>query len=555
MFTVTTNAVWARGGKEVENPFFYLSSTSLGELSDRINDPTIHSSVNQITLTFSTTLAKPVTEDMIQVYEISESGQQVRCPINITVSDMNIVLTKKTTDNAGSWIPGEECLIIVNNSLKSVNETPLYHTYQSYFSFSYDFILNENGNRFLDGRKETIVISDIHLGMNSDYAECTENRKDLVTFLKGIRTSLNVKELVIAGDLIDEWFIPASESTFGTGNQRDFVKAVSANNQEVFDALNSIIADKKVKITYVPGNHDLLITSDDIQSILPGINEARDKDRSQGLGTYTSEDSKIAVEHGHRYNFFCAPDPISNKDIAKNSILPPGYFFTRIATTHVTEKSEIQGDKPVVVDKNKVPDTDSQKLLYEYWNGWIGLVQSFPIREKCDDKIIVTNIDGFTAHYSINDILPYQSANGSLNLVLSKGIQDNWLDREVYNNVPVKIPTLDAITKAGDNTFTDQQAKTQYFDNANSKSRIVVFGHTHVVQNESDQNKTGKNYVYANSGTWIDKKNPNDKIPKKTFIVITDGGVTKPTYVTSYQYCTAESFTFLGAHAIMNFDK
>jgi hypothetical protein len=35
-----------------------------------------------------------------------------------------------------------------------------------------------------------------------------------------------------------------------------------------------------------------------------------------GLGTYSPVGyPQIAIEHGHRYNFFCAPDPISNQDM------------------------------------------------------------------------------------------------------------------------------------------------------------------------------------------------------------------------------------------------
>ena len=67
-------------------------------------------------------------------------------------------------------------------------------------------------------------------------------------------------------------------------------------------------------MTYVPGNHDLLINSDDIQSIMPGVSQARDV---RGLGAYTPVDfPELIIEHGHRYNFYCAPDQ-SNRSITK----------------------------------------------------------------------------------------------------------------------------------------------------------------------------------------------------------------------------------------------
>jgi hypothetical protein len=60
---------------------------------------------------------------------------------------------------------------------------------------------------FSDGTTERtmiVVMSDLHLGADLDYAECKENRAPLENLLNQIRVSQNVKELVIAGDLIDE---------------------------------------------------------------------------------------------------------------------------------------------------------------------------------------------------------------------------------------------------------------------------------------------------------------------------------------------------------------
>lgn len=122
--------------------------------------------------------------------------------------------------------------------------------------------------------------------------------------------------------------MPAPLDTYHGKDQADFVQRIAATNKGgVFDVLNSIIQEKKILITYVPGNHDLTITESSVELVLPGgINQARDPEL--GLGTYSPAGyPEIAVEHGHRYNFFCAPDPFSNQDIAPGTILPPGYFF------------------------------------------------------------------------------------------------------------------------------------------------------------------------------------------------------------------------------------
>ncbi len=176
--------------------------------------------------------------------------------------------------------------------------------------------------KFAMERNLIVVISDIHLGADLAYAECKDNLSSLENFLTQIRESANVKELVIAGDLLDEWFVPAPIDTYQGKDQADFVKRIAATNKGVINVLKRIIREKKILVTYVPGNHDLTITEANINLILPGINQKRDPEL--GLGTYSPEGyPKIVIEHGHRYNFFCAPDPFSNQDIA------PGTYYLR----------------------------------------------------------------------------------------------------------------------------------------------------------------------------------------------------------------------------------
>lgn len=59
-------------------------------------------------------------------------------------------------------------------------------------------------------RNIIVVISDLHLGAVLQYAECKGNLGSLEKLLKQVKAGLNVKELVIAGDLLDEWFVPTT---------------------------------------------------------------------------------------------------------------------------------------------------------------------------------------------------------------------------------------------------------------------------------------------------------------------------------------------------------
>ena len=51
-------------------------------------------------------------------------------------------------------------------------------------------------------RDKIVVISDLHLGNDLAYSENVKHLKRLEEFLNEVRTSVTVKELVIAGDMI-----------------------------------------------------------------------------------------------------------------------------------------------------------------------------------------------------------------------------------------------------------------------------------------------------------------------------------------------------------------
>jgi len=393
-------------------------------------------------------------------------------------------------------------------------------------------------NPFSNGTNERnmiVVISDMHLGANLDYAECKNNLKALEKMLYKVKASLNVKELVIAGDLLDQWYVPASVNTYEGNNQSDFVQRIAIANKGVVDAINSIIQEGNMLVTYVPGNHDLTITAENVNLIFPGINQARDNEL--GLGTYTPVDMPtLAIEHGHRYNFFCAPDPISNQEIAPGSILPPGYFFTRIAALHHVQNCNTPGDTLPAATQN-TSGNESQNLLYAYWSLWQWAVKLLPIENKFDENIIVTNFDGYIGNYSIKDLIPFQATPGGfIDVNLYKGIQDSWSQRQILNHVPINIPTLQAIANSAKASESDNQAKNQYFLNPNSNKRIVIFGHTHDAKIIASENHNGQKSIYANSGTWIDHNNVAPTT--MNFIVITpqNSNESSKTYVKLYNY-------------------
>ena len=505
-------------------------------MSDDQANPPVNDAIQTITLDFNKDINVKTLPGAVKLFRIDSDGKATEEISSVKIDEDNPRQVRINNQKLTGFTGGEEYKIEISTSLQSSAGLSMKSDFTGYFATNYKFSLS--GIKALnDVRSSIVVMSDIHLGVDDKYAEINKNRPALIDFLNQVKTSPNIKELVIAGDFLDEWFLPMSYAM--PDSQAVFWDSIAANNQGVVNAFNAIIKEGNIKVTYIPGNHDLLVTRADIERIFPGINQARDS--VQGLGTYvTGSHSEIAIEHGHRYNFFCAPDPISNKSItnSSSSITPPGYFFTRIATSSIIEGRPKSANIFPEMTANK--ENASQYNYYLYYQAWKAILLTLPVNEGLSDKVIKTNIDGYKADYSISDLLPVQNAGGVIDVNLYKGIQDSWDQRQTINGVKVSIPVKDAILGAASAAATDEQAKKQYF-NVDAAKKIVVFGHSHVARVMAMTNLNDQKTIYANTGTWIDGVKGS---PVMTFVVITPAksGSAIET-VNLYQYSADKSIT------------
>ncbi|MFP4461230.1 MAG: metallophosphoesterase [Thermotogota bacterium] len=373
--------------------------------------------------------------------------------------------------------------------------------------------------------KRIVIISDLHLGVDDSFSETVKNKPLIVEFLERVVVS-DIDELVIAGDLLDEWFVPISYQPIT--DLEEFFTRTAANNAEIMAAFEKVI-QSGVKVIYVPGNHDLLLDAEILSKLIPGIIQARDAD---GLGTYrTGERSEIVIEHGHRYDTFCSPDPLSNKEITGDypSFLPPGYFFTRIASTFVVEgKPTFEGELSQIKTPSK--ENADQYGAYMYYRIWEWTETTFPIKEGFNEKVIYLGVNGYDESFSMSDLVPTVQDDGSISAVLYANAQRRWDKVQELNHVAVKNPYPEATAGAIDHAFADGQAVKQYF-NLDPTIDVVVFGHTHVplVNRFPEGYNTEK--VYANSGTWIDD---NPAGPVRSFVVLESGEQTTDVRLMEY---------------------
>ncbi|MBP8717467.1 MAG: metallophosphoesterase [Candidatus Atribacteria bacterium] len=365
-----------------------------------------------------------------------------------------------------------------------------------------------------DERNKIVVISDLHLGINDDYTETLANRPLLINFLKSLRNTNDVRELVIAGDFLDEWYLPVYYPAYTDETQ--FYKDVIGNNQEVIDEMNRV-ADSGIKLVYVIGNHDMTLEAEILQQAIPKIEQARD---AKGLGVYyTGDRNEIVIEHGHRYDVFSAPDMVTNAELCGNNdtIFPAGYFYARYAATWVLEGyPKVAKELPVVANVPDQTDTD-QYGAYIYYSILKNISERITPNESLDKKIFDLHIVGFDDAYTYLDFYPTEQADGTISApVLFRNIQRTWEERQQINNVKVPNTFIEAVAGTLDWHYFMEQAQAQYIDNPNENVDIVVFGHTHVPTIKD----IGEGALYVNTGTWVDN-NTNYPDAARTFTVIT----------------------------------
>jgi len=178
-----------------------------------------------------------------------------------------------------------------------------------------------------DPKRFMVALSDIHLGTDRPtvWYQAEVHESPLLHILDWVVDHAEqISELVLLGDIVDFWTYPAGErpptfSEIAATHPRVF--GPTGGLARVLDALDG-------RISYVPGNHDMGITEQEVASITsPGGHHVRLIDD----GTYyplPGGDTRLAFAHGHHYTLFNAPHETNPW-----APLPVGYFVTRAVAT------------------------------------------------------------------------------------------------------------------------------------------------------------------------------------------------------------------------------
>jgi UDP-2,3-diacylglucosamine pyrophosphatase LpxH len=355
-----------------------------------------------------------------------------------------------------------------------------------------------------------IFISDIHMGdkrsaINADppppYAYGWFTPKEgpnhnhpemLADFLKNyILIDDSVAEVIILGDLFDEWVVPANKNPFEFPGESQFEAIAGApQNIPAVDMLKKLA--EKGKLTYLTGNHDFLGTiepgEDTIKKILPGVKYIG----SQGVGAYKTGDG-ILAEHGHRFALFNAPWIKDGKGSGlAASWLPFGFYITRLNVQYEAEKGKGYGFFEFIQDA----------IIKKYTTAFIeGNIRSIA---KEIDKLIIDTFEVFHADeiFAGQDGIKMDGLNGVPGTVKWAEIEKHFA--RIYSDWEKMHPDNGSAFHALINNLFKLKSAVE-FVLKNEKPKILLFGHTHHWKFETREYGNGPQ-IYANTGAWINKR-------------------------------------------------
>ncbi|MBC8320224.1 MAG: metallophosphoesterase [Bacteroidetes bacterium] len=358
-----------------------------------------------------------------------------------------------------------------------------------------------------DTTQRTLIacISDIHCGdqraNDGNYSWFGTNSAALADYLEFVKNNQKVKELVILGDLFDEWMVPyfiqPFDSSVNITSSGDYFKAIanSTVNKPVFDKFREIIAQGEIDVIYVPGNHDMLLTQEVLEEIIPNIIWKSDV---TGLGKYYPVD-EIVMEHGHRYDFFNCPQSLVNN----GHILPPGYFITRLYASGLSNRPRNTKET-----ENTTGDFEfnlAWKIATGYTISHFSMIEDTLYLDS--NNVLMTGIDNYPTPFSFNGARNMYDVN----------IENLWTNTQQINKVPVPSSVFLAILNGN---YLYGAALFEYLTDylSSDQPKVVAFGHSHEPDIKVFPMEDFYTGIYANSGSWLDAG--ESKYNVRTFLII-----------------------------------
>lgn len=350
--------------------------------------------------------------------------------------------------------------------------------------------------------KKRVYIADIHMnagkgvppvGGKYPYEWLGPKEADrFAKFLKYLNDPAKFREVVILGDLMDDWVYPVDMEP---PSLQKIIKAQI--NKKIVLALKKLSMNPKINVVYLPGNHDMGVTRTLVEKNFPGPKNSPGMIFGGAtLHGSAYRTSRLRAEHGSAHTMFNSPDPI-NGSVSR---LPLGYFISRVVATKARNTGDPERHYWSYVD-DLLEMLGPQRLgasVFEAVLEEAGLDETTPIKmPKRNGKAISVIAGQVKQRYA--------------------SLYDQWVERYgkgiAFRAMMAEIGLLgrvaDGLCKQND-------------------TNIVVFGHSHDWKLDKDAWFVSDR-IYANCGTWCDEKKPctwvesqKDRVKGRHFIRVMD---------------------------------
>lgn len=314
--------------------------------------------------------------------------------------------------------------------------------------------------------KMKIFISDVHMSTKEigpykhDYHWLSPQQIGNLSSFLGSQLMRPPDELVIIGDLLDNWVCPVD---IAPPSMREILRA--AHNRPIIDGLNKLM-DAGTKVVFLGGNHDQLVTVGDLCEVMPKLKFA---DGWQNNSVY--RDARIHAEHGSSQAMFNAPD-LRNDHRTR---LPLGYFITRVVTTRAARTGEKVREWARFLDDILEMACTSERLAGSVFEA---VLEEAQLPEAT--KIVMPDSTTITAH----DVKERYAH-----------LYDQWC--KTHTGFGAGVRAVIAEFNYLDD-LADQICKR-------GGTNIVVLGHSHKPEIDKDSWFVDDR-IYANAGAWCEKE-------------------------------------------------
>lgn len=345
--------------------------------------------------------------------------------------------------------------------------------------------------------KKTIFISDIHMndarsldeGKYRPYGWLNANKAiELASFLRKVADPAKIDEIVMLGDVIDTWVCPIDVKPQDT---ESILK--SWQNKPIIDSLVDAIG-KNIKVTYVIGNHDMLIDVEVLKKNIPGIIFIG---YGEGMSPGIYRSGNLLGEHGNIFTMFNAPD--RENSIFQN--LPLGYFVSRIAASKIVDTGLNDIFESIVHDHEELEEM--VKKTYRKAN--VSKAKDFLRKRETLPEIVIDTICALRGikKEDMNKPMIVMPDNKKVSVQF---VKEKYADlyRQWANKYGDDYAFQAFYAESGHLSF----AANRLLDKM--EVNIVLFGHTHIKKGKRGERE---NTIYANTGTWCDN-------PKKPFTYV-----------------------------------